>query len=196
MENKLEHEGYLILDKLRSGDNDAFAVMYHKYYDRVLYFLRRYVAEWDAQDLAADTFLQLWRKKEDFYKETDLARFLFVTARNKCYDLLRYKKVRIEHADELKALMNESQEDGFYSTEIRIEFLKLLEGQLNQLPEKMREVFILAFRDGLKPAEIAAKLGISSKTVSNQKLTAIKLLRDALKGSELIGLLFFLESTV
>ena len=180
-----------MLDGLRAGDDYAFTQVYAYYYERVLYFARRYVLESDAQDIAADTFLQLWRKREGFTDFAAVGRFLFITTRNRCYDFMRRRQVREQYAAELAELMANGTDD-FFIEQVRIEFVKLIESQVALLPEKMREIFLLSFREGMKPAQIAGRLGITVKTVSNQKLSAIKLLRTALKDHPLEAVLVLL----
>jgi RNA polymerase sigma-70 factor (ECF subfamily) len=49
----------------------------------------------------------------------------------------------------------------------------------------MKEIFLLSYRDGLKPAEIAGRLQIKAQTVINQRVTAVRLLQMAL-GKDLL----------
>ena len=54
----------------------------------------------------------------------------------------------------------------------------------------MREVFLLSYRDGLRPAQIAEQLNVHVQTVKNQRLSAIRFLQSALgRHSLAIGLL-------
>ena len=57
----------------------------------------------------------------------------------------------------------------------------ILNNAINSLPEKCREVFILSRMEGLKYREIAERLNISTKTVENQIITALRKLRVELK---------------
>lgn len=180
------YEEKTLLDNFRAGDEPAFTELYNRFYQRVFYFAQRYVEEDDAQDVTADTFIQLWRKRADFTQLNSLARFLFVVARNRCYDFHRRQKARNERTAELNVLMDLTEpETPFFEENIRAAVVELLEEQIKQLPEKKREVFLLSFREGLKPAEIAGRLGLSVKTVKNQKLSAIKLLKSAVAGHPL-----------
>ncbi|MDE7189571.1 MAG: RNA polymerase sigma-70 factor [Muribaculaceae bacterium] len=52
--------------------------------------------------------------------------------------------------------------------------------EIGQLPQRCREVFLMAKRDGMSYAEIAEELGISVKTVENQMTKALSRLREAL----------------
>ena len=52
--------------------------------------------------------------------------------------------------------------------------------EIDNLPPKCREVFILSKIDGLKYKEIALKLNISTKTIENHMTRALKQIREAL----------------
>lgn len=171
----------MLLKRLADGSEAAFTELYHYFFKRVIYFARRFVPETDAQDIAAEAFIQLWKKKTDFQSIKEVSSFLFITARNRCYDLVKYHQVRQGHEGELIALMDNSDTYDFFWEELRMELLQQIRAEVNKLPERMREVFLLSFDDGLKPAQIAEKLNISVKTVSNQKLSAIKLLKTVME---------------
>ncbi len=51
---------------------------------------------------------------------------------------------------------------------------------INQLPPKCRQIFMLSKMNGLSYIEIAEHLKISPKTVENQVIRGLKLLRDKL----------------
>ena len=65
-----------------------------------------------------------------------------------------------------------------------------LKNDVDGLPSRCREVFLMSKRDGLSNVEIAAELGISVKTVENQMTKAFARLRSALTASG--GKAFFL----
>lgn len=183
-----------LLRQFAEGDQHAFTVLYNRFYRRVLQFTRRYTDETDAQDITADTFVQLWRKRSQFSHLSAISSFLFITARNRCYDLIRHNRVKSRYANELAAITVDGYDNEFFFTEVRLELARLIRQEIDKLPEGMRKVILLSFKEGLKPSEIAKQLNISVKTVSNQKLSAIKLLKSALREypRELV-LLFLLQ---
>lgn len=180
-----------LLAAFADGDQHAFTVLYDRFYRRVLLFTRRYTEEAEAQDITADTFVQLWRKRDQFGHPNAISSFLFITARNRCYDLIRHKRVKSRVEEELVAMTTGQYDNDFFLTQVRLELAALIRREINKLPEGMRNVIVLSFKEGLKPREIAKKLNISVKTVSNQKLSALKLLKTALRAypRELILLL-------
>ncbi|MBX3253738.1 MAG: RNA polymerase sigma-70 factor [Chitinophagaceae bacterium] len=189
------HTDDALLSLFVSGDQEAFTVLYERYYRQVLYFTRRYTNETDAQDITADSFMQLWHKRAQFVHIKAIPTFLFITARNRCYDLIRHNKVKSKHENELTEMMDDHEHNDFFFTEVRLELLKLLRNEIDKLPEKMREIVLLSFSEGLKPAQIAARLNISVKTVSNQKLSALKILKLAVNKNPLeLMLLVLIQS--
>ena len=56
-----------------------------------------------------------------------------------------------------------------------------VQAAIESLPEERRKVFKLSRYEGLKYHEIAARMGISVKTVENQMGSALKTLRSELK---------------
>jgi len=64
--------------------------------------------------------------------------------------------------------------------EQQAELLQRIYEEIEKLPKKCRQVFKLAYLDGLSNEEIAELLHINYQSVKNQKVRALKILRLAL----------------
>lgn len=182
------------MQQFRAGDEAAFSIVYHRFYRRVLFFSRRFVDEAEAQDITAEAFVMIWRKRADFAHLEKLVRFLFVTTRNRCFNKVKQDRTRKAVMGNIALLLEEHESERYWNDqEVQIELIELLQKQLDTLPVKTREVFLLSFQEGLKPAEIAERLGLSVQTVKNQKVTAIKLLRMAINPQQLAVILLILS---
>lgn len=172
---------YTLMRSFTSGEKMAFTSVYNEYYFRVYEFSNRYLPSGqDAEDITADTFTKLWQNRTSFDSLDHIKAFLFTTAKNACFNFLEHSKIRNQrHADILASLKN-MQRDNFYLEEIRAELMQLVYAEVEKLPGKMKDIFLLAYRDGLRTSEIAEQLAISVKTVSNQKLNAVNLIKKAL----------------
>jgi len=191
------HSDETLVVLLSKGDQEAFTDIYRRFYERVLHFARKYVIEEDALDITAETFAQLWRRRESFSDFNSLCSFLFVIARNRCYDTIRHQNVKYRYKQELISMQHIQEAEGFYLEQVRVELGKIIALEINRLPDRMREIFTLSFEEGLKPAQIASQLNISVKTVSNQKLSAIKILKGALRQHSLeVSLFFAIQSEI
>ena len=134
----------------------------------------------DARDLTAEAFVQLWQQNNTFPTLDAVAAFLHVTIRNKCYNLLKHRQMKAGRRDELLRQINEREQDDFFEEQVQLQLVRRIYAEVDKLPPRMKAVFLLSYRDGLKPAEIAELLQIKAQTVTNQRVTAVRLLQLAL----------------
>jgi len=64
--------------------------------------------------------------------------------------------------------------------------------EIEKLPNKMREIFLLSRKEQLSHKQIAEKLGISSETVKKQIYNSLKTLRDKLNSDQYSALLLLM----
>jgi len=176
-----------LLDGFASGEEQAFSTVYAQFYERIYYFTKRYLDSGpDAEDLTADTFVKLWNRRGTFKSLESISIFLYTAARNNCIDFIRHAKMKQSRKDQLLQVITVEEPRDFTLEMIRLELMKLIYAEVEKLPCKMREIFQLSYREGLKPSEIASRLQLSVQTVSNQKTTAIKLIRMALSEKSIL----------
>ncbi|UYQ92657.1 sigma-70 family RNA polymerase sigma factor [Chitinophaga horti] len=180
------HDEVVLIQQFRAGSEEAFTSVYKHLYRRVYWFARKFMEETaDAQDLTAEAFVQLWQQRDSFHSLDAISAFLYVTVRNKCFNLLKHRKMKASHQENLLRLLAEREPDGFFEEQVKIQLVARIYAEINKLPTRMREIFLLSYRDGLKPAEIAELLQIKAQTVTNQRVSAVKLLQIALGDSVL-----------
>jgi RNA polymerase sigma-70 factor (ECF subfamily) len=169
---------YDLIARYNRGDPAAFNRIYDEYYPVIYTFVRRFInAEHDAKDIVTDTFLKLLNPGIHFENQLKLKAFLYLTAKNACFDYLKHIRFRQKFENELLNLWLEETENLMEAAEDRAEIQDRVRRAIEGLPDKCRLVFILYFTGGLKNSEIAARLKISEKTVSNQRSLAVKLLK-------------------
>lgn len=185
-----------LFQKFSEGSEAAFSAIYRHYYFQVYQFAKRWLPERkDAEDVTADTFVKLWDRRESFDNFDNLGGFLYLTVRNACFDLLRRRQLRTSKEEEVLRRFQDDKETDFTIQQVREEFFRLVYDKVDRMPPKMKEVFLLSYREGLKPAEIARLLNLSVNTVGNHKANAIRILRQALPGSPaLTALLTFFDN--
>jgi RNA polymerase sigma-70 factor (family 1) len=179
---KYHNESVLIAD-FQQGSEEAFTYIYNTYKKQVFLYAKRFVEQVsDAEDLTAEAFIKMWQRKEQFDTTDGIAAFLHVTIRNSCYNFLRHAGVKRDNEKELlQILQSEEQAEPFEIEKVRIELVNMIYQEVEKLPAKMKEVFLLSYREGLKPAQIAERLQISVQTVKNQRVTAVRVLKEALQ---------------
>ena len=171
-----------VLQLFREGDEKAFKAIY----DRLFFPIYQYARRWllvvqDAQDITSDSFIKLYNRRSRFESIGNIEAFLRITVRNACFDHLRHIKVKTKRQEELIRELNREVEPDFAWVEIQERYMQLIYAAVEKLPEKMKVIFLLSFEEGLKPAEIADRLGVTARTVTNQKINAIQILRRSLE---------------
>ena len=164
----------------RRGDSGAILDALSRKYRPVLirYFRRRGVDEADAQDLVQEVFGRLARPRLLAQVER-VEGYLFVTAANLSTEYFRRKGVR--NANQLDDHKESFQRTGEFAPDRLLESRRELEDMvaaLNEMPERMRHIFVLARIENLPRAEIAAGLGVSKRLVEQQITLATACLAD------------------
>jgi len=146
----------------------------------------------EAEDIVAESFIKLWHKHNDFETLTNIKAFLFITTKNSCLNYIKKIERQTSIHEQLQREGVSFEEDINFA-EIEAEMLQQLYTEIERLPRKCKNIFKLIYLEGLKTDEIAQRLEISNKTVLNQKLRAIQLLRSALFKKNLLYLLLLIR---
>lgn len=130
-----------------------------------------------AEDLAQDTFIKLWQRPS---KAADTPGLLHRTAHHLALDYLRAQEVRQRHhLNSLQNTPNETHQapNPEQLADIQQQWQALID-QLDTLPERTKQVFLLNRVEGETYTAIAQKLGLSISTVEKDMMRAMRLCRQ------------------
>ncbi len=178
------------------GDEEAFAVLVHRYEPRLLGYIRHLLGRSGDEDQAYDVLqhvlLQLYRSLPILSARSSLRPWLFRVAHNRCMDELRRKRRHVlfseledattEEDASLLALIHDphpTPEEVVERQEMQQEFMHAVD----TLPSKYRSVVLLRCLDGLNFREIGQRLNMPDTTVKTYFHRARPLLRAALTHS-------------
>ena len=158
-------------DRLVNGDAEAFGAFYRQNAIRLQSYLRRCLGDAKlAEDVAQESFLQLWQHPNGFNPaRATLKAYLFGIAAKRAADFWRHR------AQQERAAA--SPEPGF-----RIEGATLMEDAFARLDPEPRSLLWLREVEGYSCAELAAMLDIPLGTVKSRLFTAREQLRRIWKG--------------
>jgi len=174
---------------MKRGKEYAFDFFFNYYYPGLCVYAQKIISlpDEEARDIVQDVFVKFWNDCKKLDIQFSIRSYLFVSVKNKCFDLLRKKNRNIK----VQEISNEHDiADESFETYILTELETLFNSSLSKLPERCREVFELSRFQGLKNREIAAKLNLSEKTVENQVTKALHILKKELKDFLLLLALF------
>ncbi|MNT10804.1 putative RNA polymerase sigma factor FecI [compost metagenome] len=155
-------------------DSAAIGALYREHHGWLTGWLRRRLGcPQNAADVAQDTFLRILASR-DLLGLREPRAFLGTVARRLLIDRARRKVIEQAYLDELQHMAETI--DGFPSAEQVVAAAQALEQiaqALQGLADKPRNAFLLRHLDGLGHAEIAERLGVSTKMVQKYLVQAL-----------------------
>ena len=188
-----QNKDHIVLPGFKEGDIRVFQRVFEQFYANLCYFAERLIGDKEeAEDIVLELFTKLWQRKEHFDTIANIKAFLYISTRNTCLNFLHYRQRKTDTQKELQYLSDTELPVTFDFELINAEVMQEIHRQVEALPKQCGEIFRLVFFHGLSTAEIAERLGITTKTVLNQKLKAISLIRaELLKRKLFMVALFF-----
>ena len=162
---------------LKDDDQAAYLEIYDRY--KVLlqqHAIRKLSDMDDVEDILQELFIDLWDKRSAIHLTTGLVNYLYTAMRNRIFNHFYKKQREGRYLDSLV----EALDEGVYVTDLAIrekEYAEIIKAEIEALPPRMREVFLLHRNEGLTYKEIAEQLGTSELTVATQVKKSLKTLR-------------------
>jgi RNA polymerase sigma-70 factor, ECF subfamily len=180
-----------LLEKFQSGQREAFGALVRRYQGELFGYLRRYLGDHAlAEDVAQNTFLQVFLKIAQYERGRSARPWLYTIATHQAIDALRrhgrHQLLSIDQdrsdADQasLPQLMNlvESRHPSPLEQVESEERRELVRAGVDRLPDFLKQVLILAYYQGLKYADIAQIIGIPVGTVKSRLHAALVKLQE------------------
>lgn len=185
-------EDQQLIEKFKEGDEGAARKIFKMFWLQLTLFARELIKdEEEAKDIVQEIFLKLWQLRENFETLQNVKAFLYISTRNKCFDLFTQRKSQNENHQQIFYLEQNNAENENANDEITADLFDMLHNEIENLPKVPRTVFILTYFKNMSIQEIANKLGINAQTVRNQKARAIKALKEIFQDKELMLLLIY-----
>ncbi|MFG3422528.1 RNA polymerase sigma factor [Micromonospora sp. NPDC048063] len=169
-------------------DAESFAVIFDRHAPYIHRYLARRLGTGIADDLAAETFLVAFRRRERYDTARPDARpWLYGIATNIVSQHRREEEREYRLRQAYVPATNEASHDDRVATVVTAQSLRrMLFGALAELSTGDRDVLLLIAWEELTYDEAAAALGIPVGTVRSRLNRARRLLRDALGGDSTI----------
>lgn len=120
-----------------------------------------------AEDIVQDTFVYLWTRRDKIEWHEATYGYMFRSVRNACINHKLRRTIDMRHRDNVIRELLEA-DDMPPEQEALDELRAAMEAELERLPEKCREIFLLGTLERMSYADIADRLGVSLNTVKTQ----------------------------
>ena len=166
--------------RLQQREKEAFQGLFYSWHRPLCFFASRIIKDQDvAEDLVQDVFVAFWKYDlSAFPNEKTIRTFLYTSVRNGCLNYLRDLEIRARN--DRKAVPE---------SEVVTELFEAID----ELPERCREIFYMAYLQEKEEKQIAELLRVSVNTVKTQKQRAKAYLKGRLGELFVYMTLFFFE---
>ncbi len=162
-------EDFLLVQKMRMGDENAFDRFVTKYYPAIMKYCQIHIGDYGyAEDMTQETFTRFFRTFRQYKHYGKAVNYLYVIAANACRDYHRKRKELL--LEDLPEMVE--QDAGGMDEQIEIA------EALDRLSDELRETAILFFIQERRQKDIAAILGISVALVKYRIRRARELLSE------------------
>lgn len=167
-----------LLQRLVSGDENAFTEIYNRYWEKLLAVGYYHMLDKQAaEDIVHEIMISLWSRKRDLRIQS-LNAYLGAAVKFSVFKaIIRDKKRR-----ELLSSQKFQEHISDIEDKLDAKFLEeYFHGSVQQLPEKAKLVFNLSRNQELSIADIAHKMDLSPKAVEYHMTKALKALKEKLQ---------------
>ncbi|MEC3880513.1 RNA polymerase sigma factor [Parapedobacter sp. 10938] len=170
-----------LMDCVKTGDKDAFAELYQRYWPPLFLQAERMLQDDEAaRDILQEVFLNIWQKGAELPKITTPGAYLYRMVRYQVIDRISSNR-RHENLLTSFTLYADRFTNATDSAFDENELMQMITNEIKSMPAKMQEVFILSRFENLSHKEIANQLGISVATVKTHINNALHRVKKGLK---------------
>ncbi|MDR2498936.1 MAG: RNA polymerase sigma-70 factor [Tannerellaceae bacterium] len=163
---------------------EIFGTLYKKFAPVLISYASRFVDSGTAEDLVQDIFLKAWHKHSFIFQKEGIKTYLYNAVRHACLDDLKHQEVKARYENsvclklKIEELYYTDDPDFLFMDDSR---LTAIYDEIEKLPTRCREIFVMAYLEERKSGEIAVLLNLSKRTVEAQLYKALKTIREALQ---------------
>lgn len=177
-----------LAERLISGDCKAYDFVMDTYYQRLCAYAQSLCHDHAlAEDIVQNVFVRIWVKRKKINPDFSIKSYLYKSVYNEFICQYRktkpvmYLEKKYFEAIDVVAEIEPEELDGL---------INLMNAEIENLPSKCREIFLMNKKEGLTHTEISEYLNISIKTVEGHITRAFKILTKKL--SSKVETIFFL----
>src|SRR5690606_13766884 len=178
-----------LTQQLRSGNPKAYDFLMDSLYKKLCtYAFTLTKNHANAEDIVQNVFVELWTNRKNLNPDFSIKNYLYRSVYNGFIDHYRKNRPVIylekKYLEAIDLVVQNEHEN-------LDELMALVNLEIDQLPPKCRQIFLLNKKDGLTHIEISEYLNVSIKTVEGHITRAFKLLGEKL-GSKIRPILFLM----
>ena len=168
-----------LIEQLVISNEKAYMSLLDTYHKRLYAYVLTLAGDpHSAQDIVQNVFLNTWRFRKKLNPDFSIQSFLYRAVYNEFVNHYQQKKATMvlqkKYIEALTEIVEGTDENGLE------QMIKVMNIEINNLPPKCQQIFVMSKKEGLTNIEIAEYLNVSIKTVEAQITKAFEILREKL----------------
>ncbi|RKR09009.1 RNA polymerase sigma-70 factor (ECF subfamily) [Flavobacterium sp. 81] len=157
----------ILIESLKNGDERAYTYLIDMYHHKLCVYANSLVKNvYSAEDIVQNVFIKVWEQRTRLKSDHAIKSFLYKLVYNEFIDLYRKNQslfsLEKSYYDALNSIVLEDDSESLQRV------INVVNKEIQNLPPKCKEVFILSKKEGLTNIEIAEHLDVSIKAVEAQ----------------------------
>ncbi len=158
------------------GERNAYNFLVENYHDRIFTYALSLTNNYElTQDIIQNVFLKTWEHRDRLNPIYPIKSFLYKSTYNEFVNMyhknIAVSKIESKFVEVINILSSEDNNDLLEKKK------NIIEKEIDKLPIRCKEIFLLSKKEGLTNHEIATYLDITTKAVEAQITKAYAVLR-------------------
>jgi RNA polymerase sigma-70 factor (family 1) len=177
------YSDYELVKLIREKDDkQAFQLLYDKYWDQLFAAaILKIHDEEEVNDIVQNLFVTVWIKRKELNINDNVDAYLFRALKNRIINFFKKKYLTADKLDQFSknsAVKADSVAESMFTYK---EVELIISKEVESMPDKMRQVFLLSRDEQMSSKRISEILSLSDQTVRNQISKAIKRIKITLE---------------
>lgn len=182
-----------LIKHLKKGNTGAYSYLVDLHYKELCDYASNLARDnFKSEDIVQNVIVRMWQQREKLNTNISIKNYLYKSVYNEFIDQYRKEvavtKLEKKYIEGLDTVI-EVQD----ITEIN-RLMTLVQNEIERLPPRCKETFLLSKQEGLTYVEIAEYQNVSVNTVEKQMVKAFSILRKKMK-EKVMSILFLLFGT-
>lgn len=181
---------FFLAEQLKIGNEKAYDYLMDSFYQNLCGYTYSLTNDKGlAEDIVQNVFVEIWVNRSNINSSLSIKNYLYKSVYNEFINQYRKNKPVIylekKYLEAIDILVENEQKD-------ISQLIEIVNHEIENLPQKCKQIFLLNKKEGLTHIEISEHLNISIKTVEGHMTRAFKILSNKLgDNTEAIFFLFF-----
>jgi RNA polymerase sigma-70 factor, ECF subfamily len=167
----------------QTGIQDAFVLLYERYFPSVFARVRFKIPEGDVEDVTQEIFIAVLKSLKSFKAESKFRTWIWTITNRKIADYYRSHKVGVIEQNDYEELVTRNLSNHTASTDKHQDDLRNIQNVLSNLPQNYQDILLMRFVDEMPFNEIAIENGQSLEATKSLFRRSLAALTKKLEGN-------------